>query len=350
MQQKTNTADALETKLGAKFVKPAEISADALETTLESKFAKKGEVGTDETAVKRLIVSDLKERGIVSNDDNPKLQVATKDEISADVLANTLKEKFAAKGEVGTDETAVKRLIVSDLKERGIVSNDDNPKLQVATKDEKFAAKGEVGTDESAVNNLISAKLKAKGILSNDNNEELQLAKKTDLSDYAKSSDLDGFLTDSDLTAAKLAGKLGSTYVKDSDLTATTLSAKLGSTYAKPSDLTGFAKSTDITAEALGTTLKDTFAAKGEVAQIDDEVITNAIGNSNVIQNAVDSALEGNTTFAKKTDLSDYAKSSDLNGFLTDDDLTAAKLAGKLGSTYVKDSDNIVRKIRYNLC
>ena len=76
------SADALESKLSAKFVKPTEISADALETTLESKFAKKGEVGTDETAVKRLIVSDLKERGIVSNDDNPKLQVATKDEHS----------------------------------------------------------------------------------------------------------------------------------------------------------------------------------------------------------------------------------------------------------------------------
>ena len=264
----SSTIDTLATKnevaaLDNRFAKTSDITADAIADKIAASDTAReklnGKIGTDETAVKKLILSDLKTRGIVDNGNN--LNVATKSSVDAlsDNISSTigtlatknevaaLNTKFALKDEIGTNEDDVKSLISADLKKRGIIGTDD--KLNVATKssidtlsdnisstidtlatkneiaalDNKFALKDDIGTNEDDVKSLISADLKKRGII-DDTTETLKLATKDDVRVENLVEKLDDtFAKSSDLTAEKIA-----TSIAESDAAREKLSGQLG--------------------------------------------------------------------------------------------------------------------------
>ena len=239
LQEKTNTIEnfnaTVSTQIDEKLVDAglvdnngnlqvatkSEVSPVAIAQKIADSTAAKevltGEVGTDENAVRELIASDLKDRGIVDNNEN--LKVATTETVQN--LANraitneNLDTKLNEKNVITTDnvaETNVRRALSNAgfAKTADVVATSEfKAKLKQDLADEEvknalstagFATKGEVGTDENAVKDLIVSDLKKRGIV--DNSENLQIA------------------TKEEITADALETKLNTKFVKPSAITA----------------------------------------------------------------------------------------------------------------------------------
>ena len=248
-----------------------QVTADTITNALDGSDRFKNLVSSAASEKGFVTETALNNKKFVSTDSDTFRNLASKSDVSADSLESKLRDKFATKGEVGTDEEAVKDLIVSDLKKRGIVSNDSNATLQVATK-------AEITADE--LESKLRDKFAAKG--------EVQ-----------------------PIDSQTIANALGdSTIITD----AVDSALSKNTTFAKAVDVENtYAKASDITADALETKLQSKFAKKGEVQPIDSQTIANALGDSTIITDAVDSALSKNTTFARKIDVEKtYAKASDV--------------------------------------
>lgn len=119
-----------------------------------------GKVGPDATAVNDMIVQKLKDNDILTTTGT--LNVARNRDITPENIATAIAGNETAKqtlsGKIGPNTTHVNDIITTKLKDKGILSNDNNETLQLATKtevaalDNKFALKGEVATDESFTN------------------------------------------------------------------------------------------------------------------------------------------------------------------------------------------------------
>ena len=119
-----------------------------------------GKVGPDATAVNDMIVQKLKDNDILTTTGT--LNVARNRDITPENIATAIAGNETAKqtlsGKIGPNTTQVNDIITTKLKDKGILSNDNNETLQLATKtevaalDNKFALKGEVATDESFTN------------------------------------------------------------------------------------------------------------------------------------------------------------------------------------------------------
>ena len=375
---------------------------------------KKGEIQVNETTVTNALrnssnfkdlVSDavetkgyvtegeLENKNFLTTNSDTFRNLATKTEIAprtiAESIANDLNATAALSGKIGPDSTEVNRLISTKLQNEGIL--DSKGDLQVATKNEvsaldtkfvkpaditadkleatlseTFAKKGEVGTDATEVNNLIATKLQNEGIL--DDKGTLQVATKNEVSALDKK-----FVKPDDITADKLEVTLSETFAKKGEvpqLDDQAIASALGNstivtdavdsalsnnkTFATKDEVSAldkkFVKPDDITADKLEVTLSETFAKKGEVPQLDDQAIAAALGNSTIVTDAVDSALDKNTTFAKKVDVEKtYATKSEISGLdnrfanQTDVQTLQTKVTGG-----VNDKDSILYNIATN--
>ena len=233
-------------------------------------------------ALDETVEGKLVERGLVDNRGN--LLVATTTEIQPITLANkmesTLATKFARKSDitpsriaseivtdnaamqtlsngVGTNENAIKSVISSDLKQRGITDSTGN--LLVAKKSELPTITETTITNalqnSDTLDNMVSQNLMDKGII--DGNKQLQVVKKSDITS--------GFLTD----------KLGNTYVKPSDLTSinnkiNTIQEGDENTYGSIDykiKNSGFARTSDLTPEFLENKLNNTYARPSDITK-----------------------------------------------------------------------------------
>ena len=183
----TSDSDTIRNLATKEDIAPATIAA-AIADSAAATAALTGKVGTDEAAVNRLILQGLKDKDILTN--GGELNVAKTSDITAEKIAekiaNSANAKQTLNGQIGPNATEVDNLISTKLKSKGILSNDANETLQLATKNEvsaldsKFALKGEVGTDEAAVKALIKSDLQKRGVI--DDKENLAIATDSEVS------------------------------------------------------------------------------------------------------------------------------------------------------------------------
>ena len=421
------TAERLSKKLGTTYLKDSDLTQSKLSGKLSGLYASADSVSkknlintldgsfTKTDDVNNLIVSDLKSRGILSNDSAATLQLLKPTDLSTELaktankqaISTALGDTFAAKGTFDTLSGRVTTLLDGDenttgsmankLKNAGFAKNtdlnslsgqfttllngDENTTGSIANKlkaanvitdsnfDAKITAKNLATKndlpkiDDETVNaalaksktlgDMIDTAVSNKGYLTS--SDIGNLATKTELSGYAKNADLfdsynrlkvelpenvittgnmgtklSGFAKTTDLTADKLGATLDSRYASAGALSKANLVSTLGDSFAKPADLSGFLTDTDLTAKKLSEKLGDTYLKDSDLTQ------SKLSGKLSGLYASADSVSKTNLI----STLGDsFAKPADLSGFLTDTDLTAERLSKKLGTTYLKDSD-----------
>ena len=215
---------------------------------------------------------------------------------------------------IGTNETAIKSVISSDLKQRGITDSTGN--LLVAKKSELPTITEATITNalqnNNTFDNMVSQNLMDKGII--DGNKQLQVVKKSDITTgfltdrlgntYARPSDLtsinnkintiqegdentygsiyykiknSGFARTSDLTPEFLENKLNNTYVRPNDITKEKLVSKLDNSFVTPNELAN-----------------KNYATKSDLPVINEETVSAALADSQTLNNTIKKNLQSN--------------------------------------------------------
>ena len=320
---------------------------------LNDTFALKNEVGTSESKVDELITTKLKAKGLITNDTNANRAVLTNDELETALasknyastsalnpvtIAQSIADSTAAKaklaGQIGTSESDVKNILVA----KGLLKNDENNTLNVATKTElaglndTFALKNEVGTSESKVDELITSKLKAKGLVTNDTNATRNVLTSADLDnalatkDYATKSELP--TVDEKTVSAALANS-------------TTLNNTVIQTLKNKGVLNQDTDELNVATKTELAGLNNTFALKSEVGTSEskvDELITSKLKAKGLVTNDANADRAVLTNNDLTTALSGYATTDALNPVtiaqsIADSSAAKAELAGKLGTS-----------------
>ncbi|MBR6838235.1 MAG: hypothetical protein IKM94_01575, partial [Alphaproteobacteria bacterium] len=272
-------------------------------------FATKNELkSTDD--IKNIITADLINKEILNTDGSLNIEKKGEVQVTEATVTNALRNSNNFKQMV-SDEVATKGYVTAtDLNKRGFITNDALNDKNYATKDDtdpvaiadkiaksdsaKAKLSGQLGTSETDVKNILVRK----GLLNDDENNTLKVATIENL------STLSGKVTNLENTAAKaittdnIADKLPDTVVKTKDLSNLVIN-----------DL----KYRDI--------LKSDGSLNVEIPKLDEATVSDVLSKSQTLDNMIDDAVSSKgyltnndiTNLATKTELSGYAKNTDLN-------------------------------------
>ncbi|MBR6838467.1 MAG: hypothetical protein IKM94_02790, partial [Alphaproteobacteria bacterium] len=405
------TAEKLSKKLGDTYLKDSDLTQSKLSGKLSGLYASADSVSktnlintldgsfTKTDDVNNLIVSDLKSRGILSNDSAATLQLLKPTDLSTELaktankqaISTALGDTFAAKGTFDTLSGRVTTLLDGDENTTGSIANklkaanvitDSNFDAKITAKN--LATKNDlpVINDETVnaalaksetLGNMIDTAVSNKGYLTS--SDISNLATKTELSGYAKNADLfdsynrlkvelpenvittgnmgtklSGFAKTTDLTADKLGATLDSRYAAAGALSKANLVSTLGDSFAKPADLSGFLTDTDLTAEKLSKKLGDTYLKDSDLTQ------SKLSGKLSGLYASADSVSKDNlvstlgSSFAKPSDLTATKLGATLDSrYAVAGALTKANLVSTLGDAFITDSDLTATKLAKKL-
>ncbi len=261
---------------------------------VSDEVATKGYVTENALADKDYVTtSALNTRNYLTSDSAAIRDLATKSDIAPDTLANKLVGNTTAKTTLenaigGTDTTTVNNLINTKLTQTGITDAQGNRQfatlndLPVINEQTVAAALGNSDVISDAVDTALSNKnylTSSSSTIQNLGNQISNL--NTQIAQKANASDI---------TPTNIANNL----VGDSTARAT-LAAQIGTNETRVNEL-------------IDNQLKDSngqikYALKTDLPVINEETVSAALGNSNVISEAIDTALSNNTTFALKSEI-----------------------------------------------
>jgi len=313
------------------------ITADAIATKIASSATAKqtlsGQIGPDENSVKNLIVSDLKKRGIVSNDNDETLQLLKTNDLENKlneqnvITTNNMNAKLSGFAKTSDLSTLATKSEVTTLANKAITTENKNAMLSDFVKNaditpEILAAQiassatarqtlsGQIGPNEESVKNLIVTDLKRRGIVSDDNEETLQLLKTADLD-------------------TKLAAKNFATSADISGLTSRTSALENA-----------------VTATELERTLQNKFATKNSFDTLSDNVstISGDLGNISATINKLDGDENTTGSIANKIKSAKIITEDNITNKLPDNVVTTDNMNTKL-TTFAKTTDITPEKL-----
>ena len=317
-----------------------------------------GQIGPNEDSVKNLIVTDLKRRGIVSDDNNETLQLLKTEDLESKLNENNvittsnMNAKLAGFAKTSDLNTLATKSEVTTLANKAITIENKNATLSdfvknteitpeilaaqiVSSPTAKQTLSGQIGPNEDAVKNLIVTDLKRRGIVSDDNNETLQLLKTADLDTKLAAKNF--------ATSADVSGLTTRTSALETAVTATELEKTLQNKFAAKTSVEALSGNVS----TLSGNLENISAT---VDKLDgDENITDSIANK--IKTATNTLEAG-----INTKLNNYATNTTVNSLsgqmatlLNGDENTTGSIANKIKTAKVITEDNITNKLPENV-
>ncbi|MFQ6760178.1 MAG: hypothetical protein ACLRFM_02150 [Alphaproteobacteria bacterium] len=382
--------------LDNRFAKTTDVTADAIADKIarsdSAKQTLSGQIGPNTDQVNNIVTNKLKSTGILSNDNNETLQVATKDEINTTNAAISSVQNDITNLQTQTNTIANNQLTRTDvenaIKSVDLTTQNDTLKTKLAAMDaidakvittdnadnvlkDKYASK----TLESTVENMNGDITNQNSLLYKiKNNSEIRTALKGDSgAAYIPNLDDEGNLSWRDEKGATItslgtknirgqqgaAGADGATFIPAFDSETGKISWSRGTSGQTPSDM--------------------------KIAKTDSELgelVTDKISKDTTFAKKTDIFTDGTTTLktgllpsdlVRTNTLTDYAKTTDIfdtdnkliaaklpsgvitdsnlddvisaKKIITDNNLTAKKLTDTLGNTYLTDSDLTASKL-----